>query len=135
MTRTNLHLAICAISVLAAAPAFAQGDHAAPQEDSAVQNPGMPANPSDMKAADMKAGGEHMKSHGSHAAMSAKSDETGDSAVDKLNEESLKAARGGQPFDAATSGSMPMHDGSAGTMGMSGGSMDSGMPPAQTPPK
>ena len=130
MTRTSFHLAICAISVLAAAPAFAQDNHAAPQEDSAVQNPGMPGKPSDMKSM-----GEHMKSLRSHEAMPAKSDETGDSAVDKLNEESLEAARGGQAFDASTPGSMSTHDDSAGTAGMSGESMGSGTPPAQTPPK
>ena len=130
MTRTSFHLAICAISVLAAAPAFAQGSQAAPQEDSAVQNSGTSARPSDMKSM-----GEHMKSRRSHEAMPAKNDETGDSAVDKLNEESLEAARSGQAFDASTPGSMPTHDGSAGTTGMSGEPMGNGTPPAQTPPK
>jgi hypothetical protein len=127
MTRTRLHLAICAVSVLAAAPAFAQGNHADPQEDSAVQNPGMSA-----RTPDMKASREHMKPGGSHAARSASTDRNGDSAVDKLNEQSLQAARAGQAFDSSPSGNMPMHDSSSGTMGTPGGSMGNDAPPAQT---
>ena len=146
MPKTHLLPAVCAVALLAAVPAFAQGT---------MQGNGMQGQGSDSNAAGMTTGSggggmsdQDMSGMSRHSGMRAtRGDRRPDAQnadVDHLNEQSLQAAQQGQSFNgsmgsAATmpaSGSAPgMSPGPSSGMGgpgtMHGGSAAPGTPPAR----
>jgi hypothetical protein len=93
MAKARLLQAVCAVALLAAAPAFAQQSTTQP-----------PAQPSMAPADDTGSAGSHHAAMREHA-MHARTDTSQDSAVDQLNDQSFQAAQRGQSFSASDTGS------------------------------
>lgn len=146
MAKTRLLHAACTVAMLAAVPAFAQsnstagqtGSNAMPQTPSGQtatpstnqygtmsQNNSMaPAN-QNMDTEPANRSGTHrsaMGTHSRHTMSSSRTDTSQNAAIDQLNDESLRAARQGQAFNATGGG---MQGGSSGTMSGTSGSMNS----------
>ena len=150
MAKARLLQAVCAVALLAAAPAFAQQTTTQPattgadnsvnapvMHDQAVPGRTTQSNMAPAEQMDQTGGGMggHSTRHASmsgHSGMHARADNSQNSAVDQLNEQSYQAAQRGQAFSASDSGSAgTMSPGSSGSMssgsssGMSSGSSGS----------
>jgi hypothetical protein len=141
MAKARLLQAVCAVALLAAAPAFAQQTITQPATTGAGnsvnapvihdQTPPGPTAQSSMAPAekmDQTGGmGRHSTHHSAmsgHSGMHARNDSSRNSAADQLNEQSYQAAQRGQSFSASDSGSSgAMSPAPSGSMNdMSGGS-------------
>ncbi len=134
MAKARLLQAVCAVALLAAAPAFAQQTTTQPATTGAGNSVNAPvmhdetmpraAAPSSMAPAEqmdhMSGGmGSHSSHHAGmpgHSAMHARADNSRN-ATDQLNEQSFQAAQRGQSFSASDSGSSStMYPPSSGSM-------------------
>ncbi len=145
MSKIRLLQAVCTIAMLSAAPAFAEDIHSGvarigqppdvTAQNTPAQNDNAPAmTPSDQSSGNVGQPGmngsgmngtDTMRSSGAmphtRGAMRGTSDSSQSAEVDRLNEQSLNAARNGQAFNGSGGGA------SSGSMNdMSGGTMESG---------
>jgi hypothetical protein len=107
MVKAGLLQAVCALGLLAAAPAFAQTD--TQPADTGVHNsvnvPEAPGGGSTMAPA-QRNGSDSMSTMSGHmahrhGAMHAKADSSQDSEVNRLNDQSYQAAQRGEAFSAS----------------------------------
>jgi hypothetical protein len=146
MAKTRLLHAACTVAMLAAVPAFAQSSNTAGQTGSSAmpqtpsgqtatpntnsygtmsQNNSMAPADQNMETGTTRHSGMHrsaMGTHSRHMMSSSRTDTSQNAAVDQLNDQSLRAARQGQAFNA-TGGGM-QGGGSSGTMNDTSGSMN-----------
>lgn len=143
MAKTRLLQAVCTVAMLAAMPAFAQSSNTAGQTGSSAmpqtqsgqtatpgtntygtmsQNNSMaPANQDMDTSGNSSMHHSAMGTHSRHMMHSSRTDTSQDSAVDQLNDQSLRAARQGQAFNAT--GGSDMQSGASGSMNDTSGSM------------
>ena len=131
MARTRLLSAVCAVSLLATVPAFAQSS---PQTGDAGSGSAAPAGGTTAPADKMgSSGGSHaMMDHHStmhpRNGMHAMGSRSQNGEVDRLNDRSYQAARSGQAFNGSVPGDMSTPSGSGSMSDMSGGSMSKTSP-------
>jgi hypothetical protein len=139
MATTRLLHAACTVAMLAAVPAFAQSSNTAGQTGSSAmpqtqsgqtstqgantygtmsQNNSMSPSNQDMDTSGHS--GTHRSAHSRQMMHSSRTDTSQNAAVDQLNDQSLRAARQGQAFNATGGG---MQGGGSGTMNDTSGSM------------
>nr|WP_294509291.1 hypothetical protein [uncultured Rhodopila sp.] len=106
MAKATLFQAACAAAMLAATPVLAQSNN--PTGDT-----GAGGSPNTPVTHDATPGSHHMTGHmhhsamGEHHAKSHMSADSGDAAVDRLNDQSYQAAQKGEAFDAGTPAAPP----------------------------
>jgi hypothetical protein len=121
MAKARLLQAVCAVALLAAAPAFAQqttthpattgaGNSVNAPVDQTTPGPAgrssmVPAERMDQTDSGMGSHSSHRSAMSGHAGMHARNDTSQNSAVDQLNDQSFQAAQRGQSFSASDTGS------------------------------
>ncbi len=94
MAKSHLLQTVCAVALLAAAPAFAQTN----MPTGATGPGGAPNDPTGVTAPEQPPVATH---HRAMHAMHARNNLPGDAAIDRLNQQSYDAARNGQTFAPA----------------------------------
>jgi hypothetical protein len=137
MVKARLLQAVCAVALLAAAPAFAQTNAKpadtgvdntvnAPATHTGTMSPAMHMGADDQSSGTMHHMSTHRSAMGGHETgmMHGRSDSSQDAAVDRLNDQSFQAAQSGQTYGGPNMQPGGMSGGSASGAGSATGASD-----------